>query len=77
MPLAINYPWWTSAYKVTWHFLITGSCKIMWQTKSITSLLSKCIWPPTLAGWQLAFREFCLPSHETLYYMVLLDQVTN
>ena len=33
------------------HLLITWSCKITRKTKTITSPLSQCLWPPNLAGW--------------------------
>ena len=31
--------------------LITWSCKVMWQTKTITSLLQECLWETNLAEW--------------------------
>ena len=31
--------------------LITWSCKVMWQTKTIISPLPKCLGPPNLAGY--------------------------
>ena len=31
--------------------LITWSCEITWETKTIISPLAKCLWPPNLVGW--------------------------
>ena len=33
--------------------LITRYCDIKWQTKSIISPISQCLWPPNLVGWWL------------------------
>ena len=33
--------------------LITWSCKITWQTKTIISPQRRCLWPPALEGWLL------------------------
>ena len=33
--------------------LITWSCEILWQTKTITYLIPQWLWPPNLAGWWL------------------------
>ena len=38
--------------------IITWSCKIMWQNKTIISPLPRCLWPPILPGWRLALRGF-------------------
>ena len=31
--------------------LVTWSYQINWQTKTIRSLLPKCLWSPNLEGW--------------------------
>ena len=38
--------------------LITKSCKIKWQTKTITSSMPQCLWPPNLARWWLSLKVF-------------------
>ena len=43
--------WGISIHKVRHDLLITWSFEIMWQTKTIISLLPECLWPPDLAGW--------------------------
>ena len=37
--------------------LITWSCRVTWQTKFNISSLPGFLWPPTLAGWGLIFRD--------------------
>ena len=38
--------------------LILWSCEIIWQTKTIISLIPQCLWPPNLAGWWLTLSGF-------------------
>ena len=33
--------------------LVTWLCKVTWQTKTIISPQSQCLWPPNLAEWWL------------------------
>ena len=48
--------------------LIKWSCKVRWQTKSITSLLQECLWQPNLAEWWLPLMG------SYLYHMTLWSQ---
>ena len=49
--------------------LVTWSCEITWQTKTIISPIQQCLWPPILAGWWDI--EGLLPwSHMTLWLRV-------
>ena len=36
--------------------LVTWSCKISWQTKTIIYPLPQCLWPPDLPVWWLTLR---------------------
>ena len=36
---------------------------VKWQTKTIISPRSKCLWPPNLAEWWLTFRGFWSKSY--------------
>ena len=36
--------------------LVTWSCKISWQTKTIIYPLPQCLWPPNLPVWWLTLR---------------------
>ena len=47
--------------------LITWSCKIAWQTKTILSPLPQCLWPPNMAGWWLTLSGSHPPSYSTLW----------
>ena len=38
------------------HPLITWSCKITWQTKTILSPLPQCLWPWNIVGWWLILK---------------------
>ena len=44
----------------SYNTLIKWSCNVTWQTKSIISLLSECLWPPKLTGWYLILMG-CYP----------------
>ena len=46
--------------------LIMWSCKITWQPKIIVSALPQCLWPPNMASWWLATRDFH-PCYSTLW----------
>ena len=48
------------------------SCKITWQTETVTSLLPHCLWPLNLAGWWLTLSGFCPWSYSTLWSRGLL-----
>ena len=47
-----DFPLGTSTIKMSDYPLITFSCKILWQTKTIISPLPRCIWAPNLAMWR-------------------------
>ena len=38
--------------------LVRRFCKIPWQTITIISPLSQCLWPPNLSGWRHTMRSF-------------------
>ena len=40
------------------HHLVTWSCKIMWETKTIMPPLPQYLWPQNLAGWWLILIDF-------------------
>ena len=48
-----NLSWWTPAH----NHLITSSCEIMWQTRTIISPISRCLSPPNLIGWWLTLSS--------------------
>ena len=48
--------WGAFTHKATWPM-------VKWQTKTIVSPLSKCLWPPNLAEWWLMFRGLCSKSY--------------
>ena len=47
-------------------YIITWSCKIMWQTKIIYSV-PQYLWSPNLTGWVLTMRSFFPLTHMTLW----------
>ena len=72
MPMTTKLGWVVTYYQglppmKPHNTLITWSCKIMRQTKTIISPLPYWLWPPNLAGWWLTVRG----SHP-FSYMALL-----
>ena len=47
--------------------LITWSCEIIWQTKSIISPVPQYLWPQNLVGWWLTLRGSYRYSHLTFW----------
>ena len=59
------------------NILITWSCKAMWQTKIIISLLPKCLWPQTC---QDGSSPWLAANHKVMQnfdHVVLSGHVTN
>ena len=57
--------------------MITGTCKIMWKTKTIISPLTRCLWPQNFVGWWLNWRA---PNHKVIQcsnHMILQSCLTN
>ena len=58
--------------------LITWSCKVTWNIKSVTSLLQHSLWPPKVARWWLTMRRFHSQSYTifwTCSHMRPLDKL--
>ena len=71
-PMATNLGGWVVNYQEglqhikPHNLLITWSCEIKWQTKTVTSPLTQCLGPSNLAGWWLALWGCYPKSHMTL-----------
>ena len=48
--------------------MITWSCEITWQTKTIISPLPQCLRPPNMAAWQLTWMGSYPYSHINLWF---------
>ena len=47
--------------------MITWSCQIKWNIRSVMSLLQKILWPPNLARWWLSMRSFLAQCYSILW----------
>ena len=47
--------------------LIPWSCEITWHTKTITSPLPQCLWPPNLTSWWLTLRGSYPQRYSTIW----------
>ena len=53
------------------------SWKVMRQTKTVTSLLAECLWPPNLVEWWHTLRDYNNKVILRFYHMILQSHVTN
>ena len=62
--------WRAPLHKVT-QPLITLPSEITWQTKTMITLLQRCLWPINLTGWWLTMRSSYPKSHMNLWSRAL------
>ena len=47
--------------------LITWSCKVTWNIRSVISSIQRGLWPPNMARWWLTMRSFQPKKYTTLW----------